>query len=71
MSATTARRLIQLGCVMLLETLFFLAVPSPLLVRLAVGAACAVLLTRHWRRTENPKPRRSRKRVGPPMEWID
>lgn len=69
MRDTVARRLIQFGLLMVAEGLFFSNVLMPWYFQLVVSAALAVLLVRHWRRAEY-RPRR-RKRVGPPMEWID
>jgi hypothetical protein len=71
MTSQTARRLLQLAAVIFAESLFFAVVPVPLLLRLLIGLACGLALTRHWRRVANPKPKHSRKRLGPPMEWID
>ena len=67
----TTRRLLQLiGC-SFAELVFFAYVPVPWPVRLVTSAAIAAVLVLCWRRADNPKPRHARRRLGPPIEWID
>ena len=70
MRNVVARRLIQFGLLMLAEGLFFSLVPMNAFAQFLISAGCALPLVLHWRRVANPKPQR-RKRVGPPLEWID
>jgi hypothetical protein len=71
MSDQTARRLLQLGCLMIAESVFYAFVPVPAWGRVLIGIALGLALIRHWSRVANPKPKHSRKRLGPPLEWID
>lgn len=71
MSTRTARWLIQLGLLMIAESVFYAVVPVPPWGRVLIGIALGLALIRHWSRQADPKPKHSRKRLGPPMEWID
>jgi len=70
MSTTMAKKLVQLGFAIILETIFFMIVPVPVVLRMLTGAVVAALLIRHWRRMDQPKPKVP-DRPGPPVEWID
>jgi hypothetical protein len=65
------RRLLQLiGC-MAVEIAFFAYVPVPWPFQMLAGAVVGSVLVLCWRRADNPKPRHARRRLGPPIEWID